>query len=302
MTSQLAEFTTGQKSFRLSELSNLTQVIRRYSPNMFWRALGYKSGFSCKVVDKISFDLAIESECLLTVIEPFRASSEHLVLLADLHVKTSGNYINIPVIIKFYMRRATNGVCYLQNMDKEHCKSIIKNYNDLHFYLKRLSQPKVSVVPVCIVRGDDDINLWIEKRVDNFTKFVDIKFALRDHSRMIATTTIPELQKLQVDIYLKSGCTRTVCDLQGARDKNGKIILCDIEFTDTLDKFGMKSSLMLEKFKEAEYFPAPAPPQKTIIKEPQDKEQEKKMDHNSIISVTSALIGILFGVIIMIVI
>jgi len=55
-----------------------------------------------------------------------------------------------------------------------------------------------------------------------------------DHCRALVNTENTLLQSLQKAIYLDSGRTRTIVDLQGGYDNEGRIVLCDVEYTDTM--------------------------------------------------------------------
>ena len=90
-----------------------------------------------------------------------------------------------------------------------------------------------------------EVNLWIEKEL-SFRKF----WSKDDtHINRIANTDEAELKKLQKFIYDGSEGNYTICDLQGEK-LDGKYILADIEYTNTLQKFNMSASQLLESYKQ----------------------------------------------------
>jgi hypothetical protein len=125
-------------------------------------------------------------------------------------------------------------------------------------------------------------NIWIEEYLDGFQKLwndiswyqqavlrhadacheelkvadIEMEEDLRDapvsariHNHLLACTDIPELQELQEFIYQKTEKKRTLCDIQGQRNKVlNSFILCDIEFTDTLEKFGYDRKVLLKEY------------------------------------------------------
>ena len=199
----------------------------------------------------------------------FEKSSEHLVIFCELDL----NGTKCDVIVKYKL--IMNGrQAYVQNMTKDHCDSIIKNYNLLSKYLKVMKSENIDVVSVLILRckqggffvfGGSYINLWVEKQL-NFVKFWAFNGETKDEQ--MANTSEPELKKLQKFIYILTSKQFTICDLQG-ENENGKFTLCDIEYTNTLGKLGWKNQLIEEYAKTSER-------EEKEEKEKEEKEKEEK--------------------------
>ena len=101
--------------------------------------------------------------------------------------------------------------------------------------------------------------IWVEERLDRFQKFVLFKDnpGRKEKVSCLTSASDPELFQLQKYIYEnernRDNVERTVCDLQGAvvkhleesssfcsfhsfEDRSSLIVLCDVEFTDTLEE------------------------------------------------------------------
>jgi hypothetical protein len=65
------------------------------------------------------------------------------------------------------------------------------------------------------------------------------------------------LNDLQIHIFHHTNGSRTICDLQGAAHNGCKFTLCDIEYTDTLEKFGYNSRNLLSAFARSNDLPMP---------------------------------------------
>lgn len=150
-------------------------------------------------------------------------SSEHLVFYGKLEFDIDEQRkISYNVIVKYHLIKDDKGNLYVQNMIKKHADPILKNYNRLDNYLEKFSDinNKIEVVSVMIVKCKqggwfgyfkNEINLWVEKKIENFTKFYHSNPEC--HHQKIATTDNKDLQKLQDFIYEQSNERYTVCDL-----------------------------------------------------------------------------------------
>lgn len=81
----------------------------------------------------------------------------------------------------------------------------------------------------------DGQNIWIEDYIPSFTKFWS---DTGQHDQRMVGTSSAVLAFLQDFVYLESGCRHTVIDLQGGFFGN-EYILCDVEFTDTMEVYGL---------------------------------------------------------------
>mmetsp|Transcript_25677 Transcript_25677/g.28002 ORF Transcript_25677/g.28002 Transcript_25677/m.28002 type:complete len:332 (-) Transcript_25677:395-1390(-) len=155
------------------------------------------------------------------------------------------------VIIKYHLHQNNGESITVKNMTKSHCESIINNYNTIHSYLcnkhKQNQFNNINVVSLCIAesktRGwlwhSNFANLWIEEYIPHFTRMWH-KLP-KEHITIIASTDHAELMELQKSFYYDHSEKFTIADLQGGMKEltngNNEYILCDIEFTNTLQKF-----------------------------------------------------------------
>jgi len=184
----------------------------------------------------------------------FEISSEHVVIFC----KLSFDSCTIPVVVKFHIDRNSIGGSRVFTMSKDHCASIISNYNKMNYHLTAAKQissfPQVHVVPVCIVKTLSGVNLWIEREVASFRKWW--KTTATEKVDMIACTDNKLLQQLQDFIFARSGNQYTVCDLQGSYctfsdyGNDAIYMLCDIEFTNTMGKMGWRSVDLLACYRK----------------------------------------------------
>jgi hypothetical protein len=272
---------TARDPIRLSLLEN---KLRNLESTEYWQQRGKTKGIVCNVISFLGFPfISKNDECLLELqpADKFPYSSEHLVLYANLHVKAASSkdfVFTTEVVIKFrYIK--IEGEKYVQNIDKDHGDSIIKNYNKLHDYVNEFHlRETIDVVPVCILRGIETydysflqgINLWVEQKVSpKFLKFTD-ELLLEpiiengsyklDRDTWIVSTTFDALRDLQVRIYEDSNRCLTIVDLQGAIYVGNKFTLCDVEFTNTLGKFRYNSVKLLSAFATLNELPPPKCP------------------------------------------
>jgi hypothetical protein len=194
----------------LSEFENRLRNIETNTGDKYWRQRDKTKGIVCNVVSVLGFPVSRGDEWLLELQDiPSNYSSEHVVFTADLHIKKAGcmDFVfTTEVVIKFRYIKIRDEK-YVQNMDKDHCESIIKNYNDLHDYVKKFDlRGTIDVVPVCILRGitaDEDsflqgINLWVEQKIRGFTRFTNKAFCRVRPNEWIVSITFPALKDLQV--------------------------------------------------------------------------------------------------------
>jgi len=160
-------------------------------------------------------------------------SSEHFVIMVNCSV--DGRKYKLAV--KFHIREK-KPVHFTEN----HAQAILDNYRRLDDHLKTFEEP-VELNTVTFIKTERNEYLWTEDYLENFQKF----WGSGSFVQKIATTDNPSLFRLQVHIYRESKKEYTIVDLQGD-DQEEKIILTDIEFSNTLQKFNMTNEALLGAF------------------------------------------------------
>ena len=117
---------------------------------------------------------------------------------------------------------------------QKHSNAVLFNYNTLQRYLVNFhptnpGKVKINTVYCCQTkRSGRRVSFWVEDRLGHFDRFWD-ETRPQCIDQML-TTSKPILKELQEFIYLHSGYTHTIVDLQG-EPKEDCFTLCDIEFT-----------------------------------------------------------------------
>ena len=75
-----------------------------------------------------------------------KISSENLVIYCELNLNSGA----VEFVVKFKLIKKGN-IFYVQNMTKDHCDSIIKNYIALHKFIKDMKNKRITVVPLLIL-------------------------------------------------------------------------------------------------------------------------------------------------------
>jgi len=199
----------------------------------------------------IKFKEEIKNEPIFITLtdEPSSHSSEHIVFYGIM--KTSTFLKNI--IMKFKINYTDDGFLRIVKFTKNHGEQIITNYNLLKNYLNEFKNEDIILNDVYILKNDIVGHIWIENRIEKWEKFWNKEYPIENKLFRISTTTEKILKELQIFIYKKSKNFHTIVDLQGGRLKINdveKIILTDIEYTNTMDKLHWNADDMLRAIRK----------------------------------------------------
>jgi len=149
------------------------------------------------------------------------------------------------VILKF--RFSNNKIC---KFTETHGNEVYDNYRRLGYYLSEFDSSKNPIYLNCvfILENEDVGHVWCELELENFKKFHDFP---ENESQIynLTNSLSTRLTDLQIFIFNKSKGKHIIVDMQGSYNEKKKIVyLTDIEFSDTLEKFGYKNEDFLKIF------------------------------------------------------
>lgn len=162
--------------------------------------------------------------------------SQHMVF----HTTMRAGAKCFEIVIKYYKSSPRSQKAAL--MSTLHAQQKVENYKALASHIHAYDFKDINVNAVCIAKTTVDGHyLWIEKELKQFERF-NHPYASKMMRVASVSSSHPRLRVLQKSIYEASGYQRTVCDLQGLYH-NGKYVLGDIEFTNTIPRIGTPEEL-----------------------------------------------------------
>uniref|UniRef100_A0A7S2XE16 Uncharacterized protein n=1 Tax=Lotharella oceanica TaxID=641309 RepID=A0A7S2XE16_9EUKA len=161
-------------------------------------------------------------------------SSEHAAVECDLLVEDGKFRAREHVVVKLLLRDNRRNVAWFDRKDIADMK---QNYSRLGAFLREHPQKDLRVINWHILTvcdpGGKAMDLWVEEYVEDFKKSVDTMAPT--HRTMILVAKDHRLRALQKAMLAADH--PVLVDCQGAiTDK--AVVLCDVEYHDTLGKFG----------------------------------------------------------------
>jgi hypothetical protein len=257
----ISVFSSGHKHASPIDVIKIAKVIEKLSCTVYktngWKDLPIGTKFTLTLDKKTIRGMKFPQQF-------WNQSTEHLVFYADLLIDEKPIK---KVIIKFHLYSSSQDSSKVSviHMTQSHAEGIIANYNDFKGFLEKGQKDSkfqnISLVNVCIAKSEkrswlglwnnEYNNLWIEEYLVGYKRlWNDLSwYSPTIHNHILSSTDIPELQELQYYIYRETLGKRTICDLQGCYNReNGTFVLCDIEFTDTLQKFDISNDELLDDY------------------------------------------------------